>query len=604
MNRKLGLIVAVLLLVLAAYQGQLFDNYWNDIYDTFYQKPQEVDDDIVIIAIDDVTINTLGQWPFDRSVHAELIDFISQGNPAAIGVDLMFDSYSNETSDSALAASVQSAGNVVMAKQIVYSPKINGYKQGSDALVMPFPELVGVSTQGHINTYADSDRVIRKINLFGRRFDIESQSYDYEPNFAYAICEQYLKHGEMDESKRQALTQTLQKYSGDSDNLYIDYKGIPRSYDNIPYIFVYNEAIPASYFEDKIVLIGPYANGMQDEYITPVVKEQPMFGVEIHANIIQNLLEDSFKRPVHSGITILTIVVMGVLAYLFSSRLSPAKGLVANLIVLGVYLALAHFTYQKGYILRIFYPIIAMLVMYVSTLAYHYLEQLSEKKRIKSLFGRYVAPQVVEKILSDGDNIKLGGERRFISVLFVDIRGFTPLSEKAEPEQIVEILNNYLELCEQSIFKNGGTLDKFIGDATMAIYNAPLDLEAHALQAVKTAWDMKMGAQKLKEDLYERFGKTVDFGIGINTGHAVVGNIGSKQRMDYTAIGDTVNTSARLESNAKAGQILISESTYEQVKDKISAVPLGEIKVKGKETMIKIYQVEGVESDEDKGHQN
>lgn len=604
MKRKIILIVSIIAVVLLSYGVHFFDNYENSIYDTFYQKPQETNDNIVIIAIDDATINALGQWPFDRSMHAELIDFISQGNPAAIGVDLMFDSYSNEASDRELTRAIKDAGNVILAEQIVYTPKINGYKQGSDTVISQFEELLGVSKQGHINTFLDADRVVRKINMFAKRFVLETESYEEAPNFAYELLSMYTQNANLDAETKQNLESVLQKYDHYTEDLYIDYKGIPRKYDSIPYFLVYSEGFPASYFEDKIVLIGPYANGLQDEYVTPVVKEQPMFGIEIHANILQNLLEDSFKKPVPGLFNILMIVFMGILAYFLSNKLSPAKGLIINIVIVIGYLMLCFQVYQRGYILKVFYPILAMMIMYVSALAYHYLEQLYEKKKIRNIFGRYVAPQVVDKILEDSDNINLGGERRYISVLFVDIRGFTPLSEKAEPEQIVEILNSYLELCEQSIFKNDGTLDKFIGDATMAIYNAPLELEDHALRAVKTAWDMKMGAQKLKQELFDRYGKIVDFGIGVNTGYAVVGNIGSKKRMDYTAIGDTVNTSARLEANAKAGQILISESTYEHVKDQIIATPLGGIKVKGKETLIQIYQVEGIVGDDRKTNES
>jgi adenylate cyclase len=377
---------------------------------------------------------------------------------------------------------------------------------------------------------------------------------------------------------------------------------MPRQYDNIPYALVYNEMIPPSYFEDKIVLIGPYANGLLDEYITPVVQEQPMFGVEIHANILQNLFDDSLKTQAPEIFNLLTILLLAIATFFISERFSPLKGLGLILLIGVGYLMIGKKVYAQGYVLELFYPLLTMGILYVTALAYHYLEQLNEKRRIRSLFGRYVAPQVVNKILEDSDSINLGGERRFISVLFVDIRGFTPLSERCEPEEIVEILNSYLDLCEQSIFTNKGTLDKFIGDATMAIYNAPLELEDHAFNAVKTAWDMKQGAALLKEGLLERFGKTVDFGIGVNTGYAVVGNIGSKRRMDYTAIGDTVNTSARLESNAKPGQILISQSTYDLVKERVAVKPLGEIKVKGKETMIPIYEVEGILSDDTKSN--
>jgi len=598
MNRKWLIVVVIVLLVIASDAGNVFFNYESQMYDDFYQHPQETDERIVIIGIDDTSVSMLGQWPFDRSFHGELIDIIASGNPAVIGIDLMFDSYSNQASDEILSDAVKAAGNVVLAQQISYTPKINGYKQGSDTLISQFPELLAGTKVGHINAYPDSDRVVRRTHLFASQFLLESESYQYLPSFAYEIFKTYVQNATITPEEKAQYEAILSAYDGESSDLYIDYKGQPKEYDSLPFAIVYNEMIPPSYFEDKIVIIGPYANGLQDEYITPVVREQPMFGVEIHANIIQNLLDNSLKAPVSKGINYGLISLLAVLAFIISERFTPVKGLILNGVIAGGYLFAANKIYERGYILELFYPLITMGLVYVVALAYHYLEQLNEKRKIRSLFGKYVAPQVVDKILEDSDSINLGGERRFISVLFVDIRGFTPLSEAAEPEEIVGILNQYLDLCENAIFNNLGTLDKFIGDATMAIYNAPLDLEDHAYYAVKTAWDMKQGAKALKEELLERYGKVVDFGIGVNTGYAVVGNIGSKRRMDYTAIGDTVNTSARLESNAKPGQILISQATYDLVKTRVAVTSLGEIKVKGKATMIPIYQVEGINLDE------
>ena len=176
-------------------------------------------------------------------------------------------------------------------------------------------------------------------------------------------------------------------------------------------------------------------------------------------------------------------------------------------------------------------------------------------------------------------------------MLFVDIRGFTTMSESLEPEQVVDILNEYLELTSRSIFNNQGTLDKFIGDATMAVFNAPVDLDDYVFKAVCAAYDMRKGAEVLEKKLTEQFGNSVQFGIGVNCGPAIVGNIGSVKRMDYTAIGDTVNTAARLESNAKRGEILISEAVYERIKDRIEAEPVGELSLKGKATKILTYRL-------------
>ncbi|NMA94086.1 MAG: adenylate/guanylate cyclase domain-containing protein, partial [Clostridiales bacterium] len=168
------------------------------------------------------------------------------------------------------------------------------------------------------------------------------------------------------------------------------------------------------------------------------------------------------------------------------------------------------------------------------------------------------------------------------------------MSESLEPEQVVGILNEYLELVAQSIFKTEGTLDKYIGDAAMGLFGAPLELEDHAFRAVEAALHMKQGSEELGNKLLEKYGRTVSFGIGINTGEAIVGNIGASHRMDYTAIGDTVNTAARLESNAAPGQILISRATYDLVKDKVEVNPLGELKVKGKANVVEIFEVMGI----------
>ena len=210
-------------------------------------------------------------------------------------------------------------------------------------------------------------------------------------------------------------------------------------------------------------------------------------------------------------------------------------------------------------------------------------------------FKKYIAPEVVDEITKKGDfKIQLGGENRDVAVLFVDIRGFTTMSEVLSPEEVVAILNRYLNLTTNAIFKNKGTLDKFVGDATMAVFNAPFDLDDYVFKAVCAAMDIVEGGATLEKELLEKFGRTVGFGVGVNCGEAVVGNVGCEFRMDYTAIGDTVNTAARLESNAKKGQILISASVYERVKDRVEVEPVGEIPLKGKSKGVYVYALTAV----------
>lgn len=242
--------------------------------------------------------------------------------------------------------------------------------------------------------------------------------------------------------------------------------------------------------------------------------------------------------------------------------------------------------------MKVIYLPLFLALGYIAILGIGYLYTALEKKKIENTFKRYVAPQIVDEIFHDGlDNISLGGKKTDIACLFVDIRGFTPLSEVLTPEEVVEVLNEYFELITTCIFNNGGTLDKFIGDAAMAIFNAPVEVEDYTYKAVKTACDIVKGAKELEDKLFERFGKEVRFGIGVNKGEAVVGNIGSNSRMDYTAIGNTVNTAARLEANAKPGQVLISADVYNEVKDIFEAESIGEIPLKGKSQKIEVFSV-------------
>jgi adenylate cyclase len=201
---------------------------------------------------------------------------------------------------------------------------------------------------------------------------------------------------------------------------------------------------------------------------------------------------------------------------------------------------------------------------------------------------------VVREIVAGNVQVQLGGIEKVISLLFVDIRGFTAFSETNSPENVVSMVNRFLSLTSRSIQENGGTIDKYIGDATMGIFNAPNDLPNHALCAVRAAWDMKQGAVALRQEILRDYGVDLQFGIGINTGTAVVGNMGSESRMEYTAIGDTVNTAARIESRAGKGQALLSDATYQLIKNAVFAVELGVINVKNKAAGVRVHSLEFV----------
>lgn len=210
------------------------------------------------------------------------------------------------------------------------------------------------------------------------------------------------------------------------------------------------------------------------------------------------------------------------------------------------------------------------------------------------MFKKYVDEQVVNEIKDGGIDVAIGGKRKNIAVLFVDIRGFTPLSENLLPEQVVDILNSYLTIIADAVASNGGTLDKFIGDAAMAVFNSPSDLDDYVFRAVCTAWDIVSNGAALRQECLEKYGVEVEFGIGVHCGDAVIGNIGSQSRMEYTAIGDTVNTASRLEGVAEPGQILITRAVARGAGNRIEISFAGEYSLKGKKKKIAAYEINNI----------
>jgi adenylate cyclase len=236
-------------------------------------------------------------------------------------------------------------------------------------------------------------------------------------------------------------------------------------------------------------------------------------------------------------------------------------------------------------------PISALLLSFLVNISIKTYFETKQKNYITKQFGRYISPDLVKEIAKSDQEIKLGGISKELSVLFLDVRGFTPLSEKLQPEEVVGFLNMMFNLITEKALENHGTIDKFIGDAAMILYNAPLDVKHHEYYAVKSAYDMQKGMIQVRADVLEKYGVTISVGIGINTGEVVVGNIGSYLRIDYTAIGDNVNTAARIESNTQPNQVLVSEATYERTNQYFEYNCIGEKMMKGKSLPVKLYEV-------------
>ncbi len=564
------------------------------VSDALCQQASVANKNIFIIAIDDKTLEQYGSitsWSRQRS--ADLVRILNenaQTKPAVLVFDVIFSEKGNESGDAAFAKACGDAGNVVTAMSYRFKEQPEYDENGRmtlnqyhvDSVIMPYEALRETTKQGYANTLVGADGYVRRAMAYiddangQRNYSLASQAYQLYQESRGAQVE------------FPAL---------DKNNQFLfSYSGKTGCYSTISMADVMDGTVNPAIFVDGIVFVGAYAVGMQDSYIPAISHGTQMYGVEIQANIVEALLEGKTQQQLPTGVFAALAAALAAAFYLAirQMKIVPATILTVVLAVAaGPVFAVV--LYAKGYVTPVILLPVAFVLIYAVHLIYGYVQEVMRRQKVVNVFKQYVAPQVVDKISKDKDfELVLGGENRHIACLFVDIRGFTTMSESLKPEEVVEILNEYLSLTTNSIFQNGGTLDKFVGDATMAVFNAPFDLEDYIYKAVCTARDMKAGADAIAEKFEKRFGKSVGFGIGVNCGNAVVGNIGCDFRMDYTAIGDTVNTAARLESNAKRGQILISGEVYEAVKDRVEVTPIGEIPLKGKSQGVFVYQLDEV----------
>ena len=595
MKKNLKEIVTVILVFLITACLGVFQPFFslnNMVSDVVYQRPSAINKKIKIIKIDEKTMSVYGpstEW--SRDLPAQLVEKLCSSDdtrPSVLAFDVMYIGDKDAQGDARFAKACKDAGNVILAANIVYKTSVDRYSDGVtfvnnrsiDQIEVPYSALADAGTYAFANTVQDKDGYIRQTQLF---VDTPDGTMD---SFAYAVYKAYQnKNGKAIETPQlDSLNQTEFTFSGNIED-----------YEDISMSDVLQGNIDPRVFKDCIVLVGAYAPGMMDSYNVAIEKGSQMYGVEVHANIIEALLEGKFSQPASSVLTGLIFACIAVLFYLLIRKKNIIISVISLIVVIAGEIGAGVLLRNNGWTISLIYlPIVCTVALIYKIFAQYLVEKINRKRTLNA-FKKYVAPQIVEELSKKNNlEIKLGGENRNIAVLFVDIRGFTTMSESLEPEQVVEILNRYLSLTTKAIFDNDGTLDKFVGDATMAVFNAPFDLDDYIFKAVCAAYDIAAGADEIEAEMMERFGKTVGFGVGVNCGPAVVGNIGCEVRMDYTAIGDTVNTAARLEANAKRGQILISDAVYQAVKDRVEAEPIGEIPLKGKTVGVMVYSVKKV----------
>ena len=559
------------------------------VADLLYSKKYQINNSIKIIGIDEQSEAEYGYYSdWTRARAAELVEALTQpdGKPAVIGFDINFIADRDEEGDAAFAKAAEAHGNVVTGSRIVFSAvqeeQSGGYvtdRLHVNYIEYPYEALREVSYHGFTNSMLDEDYYVRR-GLLRKEYAGEAEYL-----FAYKVYERY---------QEQRGEEVKQPETSENGLFGIRYIATPDTYEHVSWSDVVNGFVDPSTFYDCIVLVGAYMPGMQDSFNVPIARGTQMYGVEVHANIVDSLLRGYSYQLLPEWIVLCINLVLCMVYFLLLRKISPILGVVTGALLVTAYLAMATSLFYKGwYMYPVVFVLCAICMAVVHILGKYLLEWLSKRKMLKE-FKKYVAPQVLAEMSRSGEfSIKLGGESREIAVLFVDIRGFTKLSEELVPEQVVEMLNEYLSLTTEAIFANGGTVEKFIGDATMAVFNAPVDLPDYKEKAVRAGLDIVRGAEKINERIKEKIGREVAFGVGIHCGTAVVGNIGCETRMDYTAIGDTVNTASRLEGKALGGQVVISEAMCQSLEGKLVTEPLGAVELKGKAEPLQVYSVLG-----------
>lgn len=571
-------------------------NQWDqNASDALYQTAVALDEDIVIVGIDQRSMEEIG--PYDewgRDIITMVLESLNESDdchPAAIGLDVLYIGEREEEIDAWLVETAGTYGNVVTASAAQFGNQLveqgaNDYRVDTFSILtyeQPFEALREVTTTAHINVMLDEDGILRHHLL-----QITLPDGETVPSFALALANQY-------RASRGEDPVTLPPTTS-RGFWYLPYSGEPEDYEVVSVVDVITGERSAEDFAGKIVLIGPYAYGLQDGYFTSIEHGKQMYGVEVHANAITALLQGNFPQEVAGWIQAGLLFVVLFLSYFAFRNRRVSVALAVWIALSGGWLLLCRVLYAQGLIFHVLWIPVGVTVLFVGCIAFNYIQAAIEKRRVTNTFQRYVDPSVIRELLKEGSEaVDLGGKLTDIAVLFVDIRGFTTMSEVLPAPQVVEILNQYLTLTTKCIMDNHGTLDKFVGDCTMAMWNAPLPQEDYVMNACKAAMAMVEGSRPLTEKLQKEFGRTVSFGIGVNVGPAVVGNIGAPMRMDYTAIGDTVNTAARLEANAPGGSIYISRAVADVLGDRIRTTSLGDsVRLKGKKEGFEVLILEEI----------
>jgi adenylate cyclase len=579
-----------------------------------FSSPGRASKEIVLVLVDQYSLDVYEKqqslpWPWPREMYSYLSKYLKAGEAKACFFDIAMteSSRAGPDDDPTLAKAMAEAGNILFP--IFLSNEVKESDQASEALLrgfslkngalpvfresfqsvtLPLPIFLQASKGvGNVGVKPDGDGIYRRLPLL----------YSYKgltlPSVFLAMAN-FVQH--QSESARVPTDETGQ--------MIIRFFGPTGTYKAYPIATLINSwaqiqegktaQIPPKEFAGKIVMVGLSAVGLLDLKSSPLSAVIP--GTEIQAAALDTLLNRNFIRLPGKMILFALAFILALLAGVSVSLIHKIwRVTLIFLVCLAVPWAAACAAFVLGYWLEFVFPEFVVVLTLIGASVLNYSIEGKERRFIKSVFRHYLSPAVIDRIIENPKLLQLGGEKREITSFFSDVAGFTSISEKMTPEEMVKLLNTYLSEMTDIILNGGGTLDKYEGDAIVAFWNAPLDEPGHALKACRAALECQKRLKELRPEFLKRYGHEITMRIGLNTGQAVVGNMGSSQRFDYTAMGDTINLAARLESACKQYQvsILAGEGTYERVKDILAARQADILRVVGKQIPVRIFQIIG-----------
>ena len=572
-RREVALLIVALLsaaLVLIAYGTHLMRSLELHSVDARFavRGTQAQPRDIVFVKVDDRTFSQLGvQWPFPRSLHARVIDRLHRAGAKTIAVDIQFTEPTAPRQDNALIEAIARAGGVVLSTTEVDA---HGESRvfGGESVVREIGAHAGSTV-----IEPDPGGTIRKMH------------YEFDGLRSFAIVTAEAATGEAVDPA---------EMEGD-DSAWIDFRGPPGTFRQVSYSSVLRSEVPDSAFRGKTVVVGVSAPSLQDVHPTSTTGDELMPGPEIQANAIWTA-EHGF--PLGSSPLLLDLLLIALMAAAPAAatlRFSPPPALLLALGLGLLYTLAAQLAFDAGTVLPFVYPLLALVLSALGSLSVNYVLNAFERQRVHDTFSRFVPAAVVNDVLARTDeDLRLGGVRREGTVLFCDLRGFTSFSEELPPDSVIEVLNHYLEEMSDAIMDHGGTLVAYMGDGIMAVFGAPLEQANHADRALASAREMlDVRLPRFNRWMEEAgMGRGFAIGIGLNSGPVMSGQVGSKRRIEYTAIGDTTNTAARLEGMTKGSghQLFVSDATRQALETDDGDLELvGELEIRGRTHPITVW---------------